>query len=172
MGVLVLLLWAVVACAVPDAMPARLSIDRHAPDLFVALAAYLAVRGRGLHVVQWGILLGALKDCASLDPLGTHAFVLGATTLLFARSRDDDDAPAPSGASLAVSVAAATLVAGVLYAVRLLPMRVGGPGAWRLVLDAFPTALWTALVSWPLLSLLQRTGGVDDLLGRRSARAT
>ena len=171
MGLLVLVLWAVVACALPDAMPARLAVDRHAPDLFVALAAYLAARGSGLHVVRWGILLGALKDCASLDPLGTHAFVLGATTLLFARSRDDDDQPAPSAPSIAISVALATLVANVLYAVRLLPMHRDAPGALRLVVDAFPTALWTALASWPLLSILTRTGAVDDLLGRRRARA-
>src|SRR5437867_13005231 len=102
MGPLVLLLGAVVACAVPDAMPRTLSVDRHAPDLFAALAAFLALRGTGLHVVKWGIVLGLLEDCASLDPLGTHAFVLGTTTFLFARRREDD--PGVRGVALPLSV--------------------------------------------------------------------
>ena len=32
--------------------------------------------------------------------------------------------------------------------------------------------LWTALFSWPLLSLLDRTGAVLDLAGRRRTRGT
>lgn len=168
MGLLVLLVWAMLSVAVPDAMPARWGVDRHAPDLFVALAAYLALRGTGLHVVRWGIVLGLLKDCASLDALGTHAFVLGTTTFLFARTRDEG--PGLSGLSLAVSVGAATFVSNALYVLRSIPLHRDGPSL-ALLVDGFPIALWTALFSWPLLSLLDRTGAVADLTGRRRQRA-
>jgi rod shape-determining protein MreD len=168
MGLLLLVLGAIVAVAVPDAMPARFAIDRHAPDLFVALAAYLALRGTGLHVVKWAILLGLLKDCASLDPLGTHAFVLGTTALLFARSRGES--PGVRGVSLALSVFAAAVVSNVLLVLRTIPMHREG-SSLRQLADGVPVALWTALFSWPLLSLLDRTGAMNDLTGRRSERA-
>src|SRR5262249_27435233 len=103
-------------------------IDRHAPDLYVALAAYLALRARTISVVKWGILLGCLKDCASLDPLGTHAFVLGATTFLFARPRDEDT-PVATGLAMVLSVFGPALDPGaarrrlVPRAARRLPRR-------------------------------------------------
>lgn len=168
MGVVVLVAWAVLAAAIPDAMPAWASIDRHAPDLFVAFAVWLGVRGTGLHVVGWSILLGLLADCASLDPLGTQGFVLGAVTLTLARPRGDRRERA--GLGLAAAVAGGTVLARVLAALRALPLHrdvdlVGAFGA------SLPTALWTAVASWPLLAFLDRTGLADDLTGRRSARA-
>lgn len=168
MGVAVLVLWAVLASALPDAMPARWSIDRHAPDLFVAFAVWLGVRGTGVHVVGWSVVLGLFADAASLDPLGTHAFTLGLVTMLCWRPRGDRRAKA--GAGLAAAVAGGTVLARVVGALRALPLHREAdlPGAFA---ASLPTALWTALASWPLLALLDRTGLADDLTGRRSARA-
>jgi cell shape-determining protein MreD len=117
--------------------------------------------------VRWGILLGLLLDCTSLDPLGTHAFVLGAVTFLFCRR--SGSSRGVTGALVPLTVAAATVVARVLSVVRCLPLHrdfaVADP-----LLAAFPTALWTALASWPLLALLDKTRAVDDLTGRRAYR--
>ncbi len=166
MGLLVLLAWAVLAGAVPDVVVPRLGAFGAPPDLYVALATFLALKGNGVHAVKWGILLGLLADCASLDPLGTHAFVLGSVAFLFARRHGD--ARPVGGVLVPLSVALATVVARVLYVVRCLPLHQGGP-----VLDplrsALPAALATALVSWPLLLLLERSGAIDDLTGRRHA---
>lgn len=166
MGLLVLLAWAVLAGAVPDLSVARLGLDRAPPDLWVAMATFLALKGSGYHVVKWGILLGLLADCASLDPLGTHAFVLGTVTFLFARRHGD--VRGVTGALVPLSIALATIVARVLYVVRCLPLHRDGPVLAPL-LAAFPAALTTALVSWPLLVLLERAGALDDLTGRRRA---
>ncbi len=165
MGVLVLFAWVVLASAAPDAMPSWLSIDRHAPDLFVALTAYLALRADGHGVVRWGIVLGLAKDCVSLDPLGTHAFVLGTVAYLLARRRSP--ASEARGASRALLTGAAELLAHVLYLLRSLPLHRGGPGLSALP-AGFPIALWTALQSWPLFALLDRTRVLDDLAGRRA----
>lgn len=166
MGLVVVFAWAILSGALPDLAPTRFGLDRAPPDLYVALATYLALRGTGYHVVKWGILLGFLVDCASLDPLGTHAFVLGTVTFLFARSRGASRGA--TGALLPLAVAAATVVARVLYALRCLPLHRDVP-VLGTVLGAFPAALTTALVSWPLLVLLDRTGAVADLTGRRHA---
>ena len=167
MGLLVLLLWAVLAGALPDAAPAALGIARHPPDLYVALAAYLAMRSTGPNVVRWGILLGLLADCASLDPLGTRAFAIGVTTLAFSRRRGGSQGP--TGPMVPFMVFAAALLAHLLYVVRVLPLHGAAPFFGALA-AGFPVALWTALLSWPLLAVLDRTGAVDDLTGRHRAR--
>lgn len=180
MGPLVLFAWSVVAAALRDAMPDRFGLAAHPPDLHVALAAWLALRAAGPRVVVWGIVLGLLVDCASLDPLGTHAFVLGTVTWLFSRRHDPLDARSfdrrsavrgPTGALLPLCVALASVAASALYALRCLPMY-GDVAALSGFVERLPAALTTALVSWPLLVVLDRTGALDDLTGhRRAARA-
>jgi rod shape-determining protein MreD len=165
-GPFVVFAWAILAGALPDVAPARFGLDRAPPDLWVALAAYLGLRGTGYHVVTWGIVLGLLVDCTSLDPLGTHAFVLGTVTFVFARPRGASRGA--SGALVPLAVAAATVLARVLYALRCLPLHQDAP-VWGTIVGGFPAALSTALVSWPLLLLLDRTGAVRDLTGRRHA---
>lgn len=164
MGPLVLLALALLAAAVPDAAPHILSIDRHPPDLFVALAAYLALRGRGYEAVPWAVGLGALKDCASLDPLGTHAFVLGLVAFLLSSGRER--AGQARGVTRAVAVAGAGALAHAIYLVRSIPITNSLPTASSL-LDGLPIGLWTAVFAFPLLGLLDRTGALDDLAGRR-----
>jgi hypothetical protein len=61
-------------------------------------------------------------------------------------------------------------VSTLLLMVRLIPVHRDALSL-RAVLDGFPVALWTALFSWPLLSLLDKTGAVSDLVGRRRERA-
>lgn len=161
MGLLVLFAWAVLASAVPDAAPRWLGIDRHAPDLWVALAVWLGTRANGYAVTGWAALLGALKDACSLDPLGTHAFVLAAVAFVFVRRRG---APV-RGVALAVALATGTMVAHVLYVLRSVPLHAEGPALGNLLAGA-PTALWTAIAAWPLLGLLDRTRALHDLVGR------
>jgi cell shape-determining protein MreD len=160
---LVLFAVSVLACAVPDFVPAALGIQRHAPDLFVAMAVALGLRGRGPGALAGAVVLGALKDCASLDPLGTHAFVLGVVALVFQRS---DGGEPVRGASRAILVALGVLLAHALLLVRMLVIPRLGVG-FASIGGAFPTALWTALVSWPLLSALDRLHLLDDFGGSR-----
>jgi rod shape-determining protein MreD len=162
-GLLFLGLIAVVAAALPDACPSFAGISSAPPDLFVAVVALLALRGSGPRAVPWAIALGIAKDAVSLDPLGTHAFVLGTTALLLGRDRLLTQPP--SGASRAAAVAGAALLAHALYVVRSIPIHRSGPTVGGL-LAGFPVALWTALLTWPLLSLLERTRALDDLVGR------
>ena len=126
MGLLVLLALALLAAAVPDAAPHVLAIDRHPPDLFLALAAYLALRGRGYEAVPWAMALGALKDCASLDPLGTHAFVLGTVALLLSSGRER--AGSVRGVTRAFAVGAAGVLAHAISLVRSIPVTGEVPG--------------------------------------------
>ena len=77
MGLIVLVFWLVLAAGLPDLLPRAFGLSAHAPDLWTALVVYLACRGRGYAAVGWGIVIGLLEDCHSLDPLGTHGFVLG-----------------------------------------------------------------------------------------------
>lgn len=164
MGPLVLLALALLAAAVPDAAPHLWAIDRHAPDLFLALAAYLALRGRGYEAVPWAIGLGALKDCASLDPLGTHAFVLGTVAFLLSSGRERSGKV--RGVTRALAVAGAGALAHAIYLVRSIPVTNELPTASAL-LAGLPIGLWTAVFAAPLLALLDRTGALDDLAGRR-----
>jgi rod shape-determining protein MreD len=162
-GVLFLGLVVLVAAALPDACPAFAGISSAPPDLFLATAVLLALRGSGPRAAPWAILLGLAKDATSLDPLGTHAFVLGTTALLLGRERLLTEPP--RGAARALTVAGAALLAHALYVVRSIPVHRSGPSVASL-LAGFPTALWTALLTWPILSLLERTGALDDLVGR------
>ena len=163
MGLLVVFALAVLACAVPDLAPPFLGISRHCPDLFVAVAVNLGLRGKGAGALGAAVALGLLQDCASLDPLGTHAFVLGFIAYVFQRPERDERV---NGASRAILVALGSLLAHVLLLVRLLVVTRGGLG-FSSIGGAFPTALWTALASWPLFSLLDRTHALDDFGGRR-----
>jgi rod shape-determining protein MreD len=167
-GALVLLLLTFLAAAVPDLAPRVMGLDRFPPDLLTALVVYLALRGRGDGVVLWGCLLGVAKDAVSLDPLGTHAFVLGAVAWAFARDRERGAAAPVAGVARAAAVAGAVLLAHVLYAVRVWP--VGGlvPSAATL-LRAVPIALVTAVATAPLFALLDATGALDDVAGRPDA---
>jgi rod shape-determining protein MreD len=162
-GVLFLVLIAVVAAALPDACPTFWGISSAPPDLFVAVAALLALRGSGPRAVPWAIALGFAKDAVSLDPLGTHAFVLGTTALLLGRERVMSQAP--EGAGRAVAVAGAALLAHAIYVLRMIPVSRSGPTLSGLLVG-FPVALWTGLLTWPILSLLERTRALDDLVGR------
>ena len=102
-------------------------MDRHAPDLFVALVAYLALRSDGLDVVPWAIAIGFAQDCASLDPLGAHAFVLGFVGFVFARPEGASSRARVRGPGLGITIVGAALLAHVLYVVRMFPVLRGGP---------------------------------------------
>jgi len=169
MGFLVLFAVAVLGCAAPDVAPAFLGISRHAPDLFVAVAAYLGLRGRGAGALAGAVFLGCLRDCASLDPLGMHGFVLGAVAFVFLRP---ERVHVPTGASRALLVAVACVLAHGLLLLHLLVVPRDGSGPdFASLRGAFPTALWTALASWPLLALLDKTGLLDDQTGARRGLA-
>ena len=163
MGVAALLLLTLVASAVPDACPAFLGLASHPPDLFLAAVVYLALRGGGFAAMPWAILVGFARDCLSIDPLGTHAFVLGAVAFVLARGRQRG--VPPDGAGRLAILFAASLGASALYVVRLLPVAEARPPASAL-LDAFPIALWTTLAAAPLYALLDKTRALDDLAGR------
>ncbi len=168
MGLLVLFALAVVACAIPDFAPAFLGIRQHCPDLFVAVAVDLGLRSRGPGALAGAVVLGLLQDCASLDPLGTHAFVLGLIAYVFQRPERREPL---RGASRALLVGLGTLLAHAILLLRLLVVARGGVG-FDSIGAAFPIAFWTALASWPLLSLLDRTHALDDFGGRRHGLST
>jgi rod shape-determining protein MreD len=164
MGLLALVGWIVLASAVPDLVPRTLGIADHAPDLFLALAVYLPLRGRGFSSVKWAILLGLAKDVHSLDPLGTHAFVLGTVAWVVARGTRSG-VPA-DGIGRLVRVGIASVLATWLLALRLLPVTEVRMPLSDLFLGAFPVALWTALACGPLFALLDGLRLFDDLSGR------
>lgn len=163
MGWVVLLLWVLLAAGLPDWVPARLGIAAHPPDLWVAVVIYLACRGRGYSAAGWGIVVGLLRDVHSLDPLGTHAFTLGAVGLLFCEGRSDRGRL--DGVTRGVCVLAGSLAATWLGLLRALPL--GGTVSLPAVLAAFPIALWTLVATLPLFATLDRFGALDDLAGRR-----
>lgn len=163
MALIALVLWIALAAVLPEMLPARLGLDRHAPDLWVALVVYCACRGRGYAAVGWGIVLGLLRDVQSLDPLGTHGFVLGCVGFLLAEGRSDRGMLV--GAARAGCVLLGAVAAGWIYVLRMLPL--GGGFAWSDLVAAFPTALWTLAVSLPLFATADRLRLFDDLLGRR-----
>jgi rod shape-determining protein MreD len=158
-----LVLWLLLAAAVPDLCPQALGLAAHAPDLWVAFVVYAACRGRGYAAVGWGIALGLVRDAASLDPLGTHGFVLGLVGFLFAEGRTDRGRI--QGFARFACTFLAVVAAGWTYALRLLPL--GGTLALQTVLDVFPTAFFTAIAAGPLYALADRFRALDDLLGRR-----
>jgi len=163
MGLLVLFAIAVLACAVPDLAPSLLGISAHPPDLFVAVAAWLGLRGRGAGALVGAVVLGCLRDFASIDPLGTHAFVLGTVAFVFLRP---ERAHVATGWSRALLVGLACVLAHGLLLVRLLVVSRDAPD-FASIASAFPTALWTALASWPLLALLDKSRLLEDLTGAR-----
>jgi rod shape-determining protein MreD len=166
LSLVVLLALMLLATALPDLSPPFLAIARHPPDLWVAAALYLALRGRGYRAVGWAILIGLVRDSVSLDPLGTHAFVLGTVAFLFAEGRRQRGRL--DGGSRLALVGLGTLVAGWLYLLRILPL--GGEGVtFAAFLDAFPVALWTVVLAAGLYSLLDRFRLLDELCGRTRA---
>jgi rod shape-determining protein MreD len=161
-GVVMLVLWVVLAAGLPDMLPRAWGLERHAPDLWVALVLYMACRGRGYAAVGWGIVVGLLRDAHSLDPLGTHAFVLGLVGLLFAEGRSERGTIV--GSTRALCVLLGVVAAGWIYMLRMLPL--GGALSLGDALAVFPTALWTTLLSLPLFASTDRLQAFDDLLGR------
>lgn len=165
MGLVVLLALLLLATAVPDLCPQVLSIDRHPPDLWVAAALYLAFRARAFKAVGWAIAIGLVRDSVSLDPLGTHAFVLGTLAFLFAEGRSQRGRVA--GMTRLALVAAGTLLAGWLYLLRILPLG-GGLVTAAAFIDVLPVMLWTTVLAAGLYPLLDRYHLLDELCGRRA----
>ena len=163
MGWVVLLFWLVLAAGAPDLCPRAFGLDQHAPDFWVAFVVYAACRGRGYAAVGWGIVIGLLRDAHSLDPLGTHGFVLGLVGFLFAEGRTDRGRV--DGLARAAATFIAVVASGWLYVLRMLPL--GGGMALAPFLDVFPTALFTTLAALPLFASVDRFSALDDLLGRR-----
>ena len=163
MALFALWCFVLIAGALPGLWPDVLAISAHPPDPWVLLVAYLALRGRGFKAIGWGIGLGLVRDALSLDPLGTHAFVLGTTAFLFCegrRHRSPVDGPLRLFGSFGFA-----LVAGWLYLLRILPMEgagVVGSDIFRVV----PMAFWTALVGVGVYPILDHFRVFDDLMGR------
>ena len=167
MGAVMLFFLLLLAAATPDIAPSFLGLASYPPDLWLALTVYLAARARGFRAVGWGITIGLVRDCLSLDPLGTSGFVLGVVALIFSegvRSRGRMDS-----ASRFASLFTAAVLASWIYVLRIIPLEGQWPSfsAW---LEAFPVALWTTLVAGLLLyPLIDRFGMLDDLCGRSHA---
>lgn len=166
MGFVVLLALMLLATAIPDLSPHALSIHRHPPDLWVAATLYLAFRARAFKAVGWAILLGLVRDSVSLDPLGTHAFVLGTIAFLFAEGRSQRGRV--EGLTRLCLVAAGSLLAGWLYLVRILPLGGGVVTAGAFV-GVVPGVLWTTVLAAGLFPLLDRYQLLDELCGRTHA---
>ncbi len=154
------------ATAIPDLSPQVLSIDRHPPDLWVAAALYLAFRARAFKAVGWAIAIGLVRDSVSLDPLGTHAFVLGTIAFLFAEGRSQRGRV--EGMTRLMLVGAGALLAGWLYLVRILPLGGGVVTAGAFV-DVLPGVFWTMLLAAGLYPTLDRFHLLDELCGRSHA---
>lgn len=162
MSFVVLLGLILLALVVPDLCPGVLGLERYAPDLWVAVVAYLALRARGYRAVGWAIALGFVRDAVSLDPLGTHAFVLGVVAFLFCegrRRRGDVD-----GITGVFVTFAASLLAGWLYVFRVWPT--GRALVLQDLWHAVPTALLTTLFALVLHAVLDRYHLLDGIRGR------
>jgi len=151
------------AAALPDLCPGVPLLASHPPDLLLVLAVHLALRVRGYGAIPWAILLGLLKDAASLDPLGSNAFVLGAVAFLFCEGTRQRGPV--RGATGVLATFGAALVAGWLGALRVLPY---GGDAFRAadLLEAVPAALASALLGAALAPFLDRYHLLDELWGR------
>ncbi len=163
MSVVALFGYLLLAAALPAVMPRTFGLAAHGPDLWVALVAYLALRGRGYAAVGWGIALGFLQDALSLDPLGTHAFVLGLTAFVFCEGQGHRKPV--DGVTRLFAVLGAALLAGWLYVLRVLPFGGGALVASDLV-HALPMAAFTALFAWGFFPILDHFRVFDDLIGR------
>jgi rod shape-determining protein MreD len=148
---------------VPGLCPAWLDLPAHPPDVWLLPVAYAAFRGRAYHAVGLGIALGLLRDCLSLDPLGTHGFVFGAVAYAFCEGRRMR--PPVTGLPRLLLTVLAALLAGWLYLLRVLPLGADAPPLSE-ALHVVPTALWTGAASLLLFPLLDQTRVLDDLLGR------
>lgn len=162
MSYVVLFFLVLLALAVPDLCPGVLGLDRHPPDLWLVVVAYLSLRLRGYRAVGWAVGLGLLRDALSLDPLGTHAFVLAAVALLFCEGRRRRGAV--DGALGLLATFAAALLAGWLYPLRILPATGVLPAA--AFSDAVLTALTTTLAAAVLHPVLDRYHLLDEIGGR------
>jgi hypothetical protein len=168
MSLFALLLVPILACAVPDLAPPALGLERHPPDLWAVVVVYLALRGRGFRAVGWAIALGAVRDAASLDPLGTHAFTLGLTAFVFCEGRVPRSQV--EGAGAAGLAALGVLAAAWIHLLRILPLG-GGVVDLAAFGAAFPVALASGVLAAGLFPLLDRFGVFDDLCGRHGRRA-
>ena len=149
----------------PEITPGFWGMATYAPDLWALLALYLAFRGRGFQAVGWAILIGITRDATSLDPLGTNAFVLGFVAWVFAEGNGHRGRV--EGGSRLILTFAGVLLAGWVYAFRVLPM--GQPLEFASLLGAFPVALWSTLFAAGLFPLLDQQRLLDDIAGRRRA---
>lgn len=163
MALIALWCFVLLAAALPGAWPRAFPFAEHPPDPWVALVVYLALRGRGYAAVGWGILVGATQDALSLDPLGTHAFVLGAVAFLFCEGRRHR--PDVEGLPRAIATLAAALAAGWMLWLRCLPYGDRAADVADL-LHAVPVAVWTTVLGAALFPLLDHLRVFDDLVGR------
>lgn len=169
MSLVLLLALMLLATAVPDLVPSVLSIDRHPPDLWAVMALYLAFRARGFRAVGWAVLLGLVRDGVSLDPFGTHGFVLGTVAYVFCEGRRDRGRI--EGGTRVALTAVGVLFAGWLYLIRILPLG-GGIVTFAGFVDAVPVALWSTLMAMGLYPVFDRFRLFDEICGRTHAFST
>lgn len=169
MSFVLLLVLMLLATAVPDLVPTVLSIDRHPPDLWAVVALYLAFRARGFRAVGWAVLLGLVRDCVSLDPFGTHGFVLGTVAYVFCEGRRDRGRI--EGGTRAALAFLGVLAAGWLYLIRILPLG-GDVVTFAAFLDVVPVALWSTIMAMGLYPVFDRFGLLDEICGRSHAFST
>ncbi len=166
---MVLFVLMLLAAALPDLMPQVLSIHRHPPDLWAVAVLYIAFRARGFKAVGWAIGIGVARDCVSLDPLGTHAFVLGCLAFFFCEGRSSRGRL--EGMSRAALTGLGVLIASWIYLVRILPLG-GGVVTFGAFVDAFPIALWSMVLAIGLYPVLDRYRLLDEICGRTHAFQT
>ena len=166
MSLFVLFLLMVLAGFVPALCPSLFGIEAHPPDVWALIVLYIALRSPGYQGVGWGIVVGLVRDCVSLDPLGTNGFVLGMVAFLFAEGRHRRGRV--DGLYRASLAALGVTVAGWIYLLRILPFG-GGVVSFGLFLEVLPTAMWSALFALGLYPLLDRYRLLDDLCGRARA---
>ena len=166
MSFVLLLALMLLATAVPDLVPSVLAIDRHPPDLWAILALYLAFRARGFRCVGWAVLLGLVRDCVSLDPFGTHGFVLGTIAFIFCEGRKSRGRI--EGGTRALLTFVGVLGAGWLYLLRILPLGADGV-TFEAFLGAVPVALWSTLMAMGLYPVFDRYALFDEICGRSHA---
>lgn len=166
MSVFVLFCLMLLAGFLPALCPDLLGISAHAPDLWAVTVLYLALRAPGYQAVGWGILVGLVRDCVSLDPLGTSGFVLGTLAFFFAEGRHRRGRV--DGVYRMSLVALGVVAASWIYLLRILPLG-GGVVEAGLFIDALPTALWSAVLAGGLYALLDHYRLLDDLCGRGRA---
>lgn len=163
MAILVLWALALLAAALPGLMPDALGFRAYPPDLWIVVVVYIALQARGYAAVGWGILLGVLRDAASLDPLGTHAFVLGTIGWMFCEGSGHRGRV--TGAPRVLLTALAAAVATWIHALRGLPMGYG-LGAADLY-AALPSAFTTGCLAAVVGPVLDHFALLEELMGRR-----